>query len=42
MISGIYDATAQAANQFSDAYYGEGAAARTQANLIDGLLASLE
>ena len=40
MISGIYDATAQPPNQFSNAYYGEGPAARAQASLIDGLLAS--
>ena len=40
LISGIYDATTQAPNQFSNAYYGEGDAARSQARHIDGLLAT--
>src|SRR6185369_12294199 len=40
MISGIYDATAQPPNQFSNAYYGEGPTLREQARHIDGLLAS--
>jgi len=40
MISGIYDATTQPASQFSDAYYGEGPALRSEARHIDGLLAS--
>lgn len=40
MISGIYDATTQAPNQYSDAYYGEGDIARLQARHVDELLAS--
>jgi triacylglycerol lipase len=40
LISGIYDATTQPPNQFSNAYYGEGDAARSQARHIDGLLAT--
>jgi triacylglycerol lipase len=40
MTSGIYDATTQPANQFSDAYYGEGAAARSEARHVDGLVSS--
>jgi len=39
MISGIYDSTTQPANQFSDAYYGEGSALRAQARHVEGLLA---
>lgn len=40
MISGIYDAATQPANQFSNAYFGEGPDARSEARTIDGLLAS--
>jgi triacylglycerol lipase len=40
MVSGIYDATTQPANQFSNAYYGEGPVLRTEARHVDGLLAS--
>jgi arylformamidase len=40
MVSGIYDALTHPANQFSNAYFGEGPDARSEARCIDGLLAS--
>lgn len=40
MISGIYDATTQPPDQFSDAYYGAGPERRGQARCIDGLVAA--
>jgi arylformamidase len=40
MISGIYDATTQPPNQFSNAYYGEGPVLRTEAQHIEGLLST--
>lgn len=40
MTSGIYDAMTQPANQFSDAYYGEGTAARAEARHVEALAGS--
>jgi triacylglycerol lipase len=40
MTSGIYDSLTQPPNPFSDAYFGEGPAARTEARSIAGLVAS--
>ncbi len=40
MISGIYDAVTNPANQFNGAYFGENPAARAEARSIAGLVAS--